>query len=115
MTERGGVAASGGATQLVFKQGANIPEDIRYDEESGRGDSSPIDEANDRAAAGTAEGALPKPKGVFSWHHLNYDIPLSGGETRRLLDDVSGYVAPGKLVSLLLLELLSSIILISWL
>ena len=37
---------------------------------------------------------------IFSWQHLNYTVPLSGGGTRKLLDDVSGYVAPGKLTAL---------------
>ncbi|THG98996.1 hypothetical protein EW026_g3289 [Hermanssonia centrifuga] len=39
-------------------------------------------------------------KDIFSWHHLEYTVPVSGG-TRRLLDDVSGYVAPGKLTALM--------------
>lgn len=37
---------------------------------------------------------------IFSWQHLEYTVPLSGGGTRKLLDDVSGYVAPGKLTAL---------------
>ena len=38
---------------------------------------------------------------VFTWRHLEYDVRLGKGETRRLLDDVSGYVAPGKLTALM--------------
>jgi ATP-binding cassette subfamily G (WHITE) protein 2 (SNQ2) len=38
---------------------------------------------------------------IFSWKHLQYVVPLAGGETRKLLDDVSGYVAPGKLTALM--------------
>lgn len=38
---------------------------------------------------------------LFSWQHLRYDVPIGGGKTRRLLDDVSGYVAPGKLTALM--------------
>ncbi|KAF4583486.1 hypothetical protein EYR38_002237 [Pleurotus pulmonarius] len=37
---------------------------------------------------------------VFSWQHLNYTVPVKEG-TRQLLDDVSGYVAPGKLTALM--------------
>ncbi|KAG9313752.1 P-loop containing nucleoside triphosphate hydrolase protein [Chiua virens] len=38
---------------------------------------------------------------IFSWKSINYDIPVSGGDIRRLLDDVSGYVALGKLTALM--------------
>jgi ATP-binding cassette subfamily G (WHITE) protein 2 (SNQ2) len=38
---------------------------------------------------------------TFSFQHLNYDISLGGGQKRRLLDDVSGYVQPGKLTALM--------------
>ena len=37
---------------------------------------------------------------VFTWQHIQYTVPVSSGE-RRLLDDVSGYVAPGKLTALM--------------
>ncbi|KIJ14869.1 hypothetical protein PAXINDRAFT_169539 [Paxillus involutus ATCC 200175] len=38
---------------------------------------------------------------IFSWKHLQYVVPLAGGETRKLLDDISGYVAPGRLTALM--------------
>lgn len=38
---------------------------------------------------------------IFSWKHIEYELPVSGGEMRKLLDDVSGYVAPGKLTALM--------------
>lgn len=38
---------------------------------------------------------------VFSWQHLEYTVPLADGTQRRLLDDVSGFVAPGKLTALM--------------
>jgi ATP-binding cassette subfamily G (WHITE) protein 2 (SNQ2) len=38
---------------------------------------------------------------VFSWHRMEYVVPLGGGERRRLLDNISGYVAPGKLTALM--------------
>ena len=37
---------------------------------------------------------------IFSWNHVHYVVPVSGGE-RQLLDDVCGYVAPGKLTALM--------------
>ena len=38
---------------------------------------------------------------VFSWHHLDYVILAPGHEERKLLSNVSGYVAPGKLTALM--------------
>ena len=43
----------------------------------------------------------PAMTDVFSWQHLRYTVPIGHGETRQLLDDVSGYVAPGKLTALM--------------
>jgi ATP-binding cassette subfamily G (WHITE) protein 2 (SNQ2) len=48
-----------------------------------------------------ALAAQPKMHDVFSWQHLNYTVPVGHGETRQLLDDVSGYVVPGKLTALM--------------
>ena len=38
---------------------------------------------------------------VFTWKHIQCDVPVGGGSTRRLLDDVTVYVAPGKLTALM--------------
>ena len=38
---------------------------------------------------------------IFSWQHIDYIVPISGHEERKLLSDVSGYVAPGKLTALM--------------
>jgi ATP-binding cassette, subfamily G (WHITE), member 2, SNQ2 len=42
----------------------------------------------------------PKMTKTFLWRHLNYTVSVSG-EPRLLLDDVSGFVAPGKLSALM--------------
>lgn len=100
-TERAG-NVSAGVTQLVFKQNAKIP---ILEERKGNGDTE-----SGSAALGTlverreydkqaAQGALPKSRSVFSWFHMNYDVTIAKGKQRRLLDDVSGFVAPGKMVS----------------
>jgi ATP-binding cassette, subfamily G (WHITE), member 2, SNQ2 len=41
------------------------------------------------------------PTDIFSWQHINYTVPISGSDDRKLLSDVSGYVAPGKLTALM--------------
>ncbi|OQD76097.1 hypothetical protein PENDEC_c005G05946 [Penicillium decumbens] len=43
---------------------------------------------------------LPPQKDVFSWKAVNYEIPVKEG-TRRLLDNVSGWVKPGTLTALM--------------
>jgi ATP-binding cassette subfamily G (WHITE) protein 2 (SNQ2) len=43
----------------------------------------------------------PKMTNTFSWQNLNYVIPAGRGKTRKLLDNVSGFVSPGKLTALM--------------
>ena len=43
---------------------------------------------------------LKVSESVFSWHNITYDV-LIKGKPRRLLDFVSGYVAPGKMTALM--------------
>jgi len=38
---------------------------------------------------------------IFSWQHIDYTVPIPGHDDRKLLSDVSGYVAPGKLTALM--------------
>ncbi|KAF9531189.1 ABC-2 type transporter-domain-containing protein [Crepidotus variabilis] len=44
--------------------------------------------------------AAPKMTDIFSWQHIDYTVPVHS-EHRQLLDDVSGFVAPGKLTALM--------------
>jgi ATP-binding cassette subfamily G (WHITE) protein 2 (SNQ2) len=37
---------------------------------------------------------------IFSWQHITYTVPTPDGD-RVLLNDVSGYVTPGKLTALM--------------
>ena len=55
------------------------------------------DGANAEKALATAE----KMTDTFSWEGLNYTVPIGGGAERKLLNDVSGYVVPGKLTALM--------------
>ncbi|CEL55831.1 hypothetical protein RSOLAG1IB_01843 [Rhizoctonia solani AG-1 IB] len=102
-TERAG-HTSGGATQLVFKQNAKIPSldssSSRSDTEKGTLSPEVIAEKK-QAAAHAAQNKLVKASAVFSWQHLKYEIDIGGGKTRRLLDDISGFVAPGKMTALM--------------
>jgi len=44
---------------------------------------------------------VEKVADTFSWEGLNYTVPIGGGAERRLLNDISGYVVPGKLTALM--------------
>ncbi|CCE65505.1 hypothetical protein TPHA_0L01500 [Tetrapisispora phaffii CBS 4417] len=44
--------------------------------------------------------AVIDSKDVFTWNHLNYTIPYDGA-TRQLLNDIFGYVKPGKMTALM--------------
>ncbi len=48
--------------------------------------------------AGTA--IQPPMTDVFSWQHVDYTVHADS-ESKKLLDDISGYVAPGKLTALM--------------
>ncbi|KAK0642622.1 ZEB2-regulated ABC transporter 1 [Lasiodiplodia hormozganensis] len=38
---------------------------------------------------------------TFTWQNICYDIPIRNGQSRRILDDVSGWVQPGTLTALM--------------
>jgi ATP-binding cassette, subfamily G (WHITE), member 2, SNQ2 len=48
-----------------------------------------------------ASTGAPVMTDVFTWQHLEYAVTMPDGSERRLLDDVSGFVAPGKLTALM--------------
>ncbi|KAH7904052.1 ABC-2 type transporter-domain-containing protein [Hygrophoropsis aurantiaca] len=86
----------------LFKQGSRPPVlgNNANDEEK----AAPIglDPPNtDTTAANVSEKVNFETTDVFSWKHVQYTVLISGGKSRRLLDDVSGYVEPGKLTVLM--------------
>lgn len=88
----------------LFKRGrkAVIGSNSSDEEKAGKiqSDSSTI-LVNDPSRTINVAGEKPIPMtDVFSWRHLTYTINVSGNE-RRLLNDVNGYVAPGKLTALM--------------
>ncbi|KAF5329467.1 hypothetical protein D9619_009293 [Psilocybe cf. subviscida] len=85
-----------GARSLVAKSGSGDEEKVASSEKPGAStqvSSSP-------SAAPSVAGVL-RHTDVFSWKDINYDVPISGKPDRRLLSNVSGYVAPGKLTALM--------------
>ncbi|KAI9448645.1 ABC-2 type transporter-domain-containing protein [Russula earlei] len=87
---------------ILFKRGVHAPivrEEKGSDEERGNDDSRGTEEKLSGDSRDSI--AVPMMSDMFTWRHLEYDVSLSNGETRRLLSDVSGFVAPGKLTALM--------------
>ena len=96
---------AGESNVILFKRGSK-PAAIKAAKESSH------DEEKGNSATSTSNGdqgldnkvmkeAAPESHGTFSFHHLNYSVPVGKDESRKLLDDVSGYAAPGKLTALM--------------
>jgi len=90
---------------MLFKRGARAPIVVeaqeKADEERG---AVTVDSAGAEEKMRSESGdsiAVPMMSDVFTWRHLEYDVSLKHGETRRLLEYVSGFVAPGKLTALM--------------
>ncbi|KAG2073835.1 hypothetical protein BDR04DRAFT_1093970 [Suillus decipiens] len=84
----------------LFKQGTRAAEavDQSKDEEKG---AHPDPAGPTSTSTSPAELHRPSATDTFTWRHLQYMVPISGGTHRRLLDDVSGFVVPGKLTALM--------------
>lgn len=83
------------AEALVFRPG-HAPKHLQsQDAEGGAPDSTKLE-----VQATNDTIRLPQQSDVFTWSSLNYDIPVKEG-TRRLLDDVNGWVKPGTLTALM--------------
>lgn len=61
---------------------------------------SNVNEKEASADTSKAPVAAPRMNDIFTWKNINYTVPIDGGD-RRLLSDVTGYVAPGKLTALM--------------
>lgn len=61
--------------------------------------TSQDDQRPDADSEKTAPGPT-KMTSTFSWKHVQYTVLTADGP-RRLLDDVNGYVAPGKITALM--------------
>ncbi|KAI9813011.1 MAG: hypothetical protein M1826_002568 [Phylliscum demangeonii] len=95
----------GGGAVTVFKRG-QVPKSV--EKAIGQGVAPPDEEKGarrDEASAGSDDvGAVvqgvEKNETIFTWTGVNYTIPIKGGE-RKLLQDVQGFVQPGRLTALM--------------
>ncbi|RGP58675.1 brefeldin a resistance, partial [Fusarium longipes] len=102
----------GGGAITVFKRG-QVPKKVEEsiatggrakgdnnDEESGRGNPVATGDAERTRSDEQVTQEVAKNETVFTFQNINYTIPFEKGE-RKLLQDVQGYVRPGKLTALM--------------
>ncbi|KAJ6507866.1 pleiotropic drug resistance ABC transporter [Mycena vitilis] len=89
---------------VLFKRGSKqaaaivAAADPADEEKAGGAGDAPA--AADQAEIDGALAAAPPMTDIFSWQNVSYVVPVKDG-TRKLLDNVSGYVLPGKLTALM--------------
>ncbi|KAL9587945.1 MAG: hypothetical protein Q9203_003238 [Teloschistes exilis] len=101
---------AGGGAVTIFKRGqapssveraidgGNTVED---EEKAGASDREKLELADSSGSeSGTLVKGVARNESVFTYQNVNYDIPVDKG-TRRLLNDVHGFVRPGKLTALM--------------
>ncbi|SNX85670.1 probable SNQ2 - ABC transporter involved in multidrug resistance [Melanopsichium pennsylvanicum] len=99
-------SASGGV--MIFKRGSAPKEVAQAAQASGdveAGDAAAADpraEKHEQQAEDSDEavGKLESSTSIFAWKNVNYDVMIKGN-SRRLLNNVSGFVAPGKMTALM--------------
>lgn len=96
-------ASSSTAEVLVFRRG-HVPKQLAVTEKAAKNDEEtppaavPVagrDEDAQEEEGSDKVKALPPQTDVFSFRNVSYDIKIKA-EPRRLLDNVSGWVKPGK-------------------
>ncbi|KAK7421621.1 ATP-binding cassette transporter snq2 [Neonectria punicea] len=102
----------GGGAITVFKRG-QVPKtleetistggrtgDAKADEESGRTPPVMGDEGTKETSDSDNVKQVAKNETIFTFRDVNYTIPYEKGQ-RKLLQDIQGYVRPGKLTALM--------------
>ncbi|PLB55428.1 putative ABC transporter [Aspergillus steynii IBT 23096] len=100
----------GGSAVTIFKRGeapAAVEEAVKHGElpedvEAGKKEndtSGVLERKGSNETGGNVEG-IAKSTSIFTWQNVNYTIPYKGGQ-KQLLQDVQGYVKPGRLTALM--------------
>jgi ATP-binding cassette subfamily G (WHITE) protein 2 (SNQ2) len=99
----------GGGAVTVYKRG-QVPKTVEksmeiksqpVDIETGKAQAADtVDSKNEANSDSEAAPAVAKNETIFTWQNVNYTIPYEKDE-RKLLQDVQGYVRPGKLTALM--------------
>jgi ABC-type multidrug transport system fused ATPase/permease subunit len=100
----------GGSSVTTFKRN-EAPKDVEEavknkelpeDEESGRKENA-ANADSEKTQPGEPAGEvkdIAQSTSIFTWQDVHYTIPYQGGQ-RKLLQDVHGYVKPGRLTALM--------------
>lgn len=92
----------------VFKRG-QAPKDVDDalknktspgDEEDGSQAQNNVNTKQEPADGEKRVEGIAKNTAIFTWQHVNYDVSVKGGR-KRLLNDVQGYVRPGRLTAMM--------------
>lgn len=92
---------SGGASVTIFKRGqapAVVQREIS-EKDIEAGEKEPVVTGDEHNSEEAAEG-VARNESIFTWQGVTYTIPVKGGP-KTLLNDVSGFVRPGKLTALM--------------
>lgn len=97
------------ADYLVFRRG-HVPKTVQAQEQTQTDEEKPVEGPSSSGQAtrptegpsseASAVNVLAPQRDVFTWRNVMYDITVKGG-SRRLLDNVSGWVRPGTLTALM--------------
>lgn len=102
----------GGGAVTIFKRGqaptsvqkamekGSIPKDEEKTEIAGNEDPVGAEESSSNLGSDLASKGLARNESIFTYTNVNYTIPYEKGE-RKLLDNVQGFVRPGKLTALM--------------
>ncbi|KAF5387203.1 hypothetical protein D9757_006886 [Collybiopsis confluens] len=87
-------------TRVLFKRGSKAPVSSRSSDEEKGSAATDVEVVQEKQAVSEAANAATAMTEIFSWKSLDYVVPVAGGH-RKLLDDISGFVVPGKLTALM--------------
>lgn len=99
----------GGAAVTVFMRGqvpSSVKEDMKGvknggdDMEKGEKQHPSVAEGSEHNTDERGVEGIERNAAVFTWQDVNYTIPYHGGQ-RKLLQDVNGYVKPGRVTALM--------------
>lgn len=85
---------------LIFRRGRMPYVQLRTDEEVNADIKVSADMLAEEKITPPTSGRLQDQTSVFQWNNINYDIKVKK-KTRRLLDQVDGWVKPGTLTALM--------------
>lgn len=83
---------------MVFRRG--VKNTVTQDELNARAEKKQQEQELEGTPS-VDESIIPATQDIFSWRDVTYTVQIKGGEKRRLLDHVTGYVQPGKMTALM--------------